>query len=236
MEIQVVGFDADDTLWVNETYYRETEREFYQLIKEQVPIGKAEKALFETEIRNLPLYGYGAKGFMLSMIETAETLTDNHLPAHVVLQIIDLGRALLNKPLVLLADVKPVLKRLKGAYRLIVVTKGDLLDQERKLKKSGLTDFFHHIEIMSDKQTEDYEKLLNHLGIAPKNFLMIGNSLKSDILPVIKLGAYGIHVPCKTTWQHEIAENTEIHNPRFLGTHPLKSVPELIGEVVGLYP
>ena len=228
MEIQVVGFDADDTLWVNETYYRETEREFYRLIEEQVATEKAEKALFATEIRNLPLYGYGVKGFVISMIETAIALTNNKLPVTVVSQIIDLGRALLNKPLVLLADVKPVLETLKGTYRLIVITKGDLLDQERKLKKSGLTDFFHHIEIMSDKQTEDYEKLLNHLGIAPENFLMIGNSLKSDILPVIKLGAYGIHVPCETTWQHEMAENTEIHNPRFLGTHLLKAVPELI--------
>ncbi len=224
MNIKVIGFDADDTLWINEIYYRQMESDLYRLIEPRVSREEAEKALFKKEIGNLPLYGYGAKGFTLSMIEAAVELTGGNLPNEVVLKIIEMGKGLLTKPVVLLDNVEEVLNSLKQKYRLIMVTKGDLLDQERKLRRSGLESCFHHIEIMSDKKPDDYQKLLNHLEIAPENFLMIGNSLKSDVIPVLELGAYGIHVPCSTTWKHEMAENTHENNPKFLGTMKLKEV------------
>jgi len=214
-DIKVIGFDADDTLWVNEPYYRETEQIFADLLKDYLSKDSINKNLFSTEMRNLKLYGYGAKGFMLSMIETAIKISENKLSNEVILKIIDLGKELLNKPLVLLDGVEQVLKSLKGRYTLIIATKGDLLDQERKLEKSGLSSYFHHIEIMSDKKASNYDKLIKHLDIKPEQFVMIGNSINSDIKPVLKLGSYAIHVPYHTTWIHEEGDGIKIENDKF---------------------
>ncbi len=224
--ITVIGFDADDTLWVNEIFYRETEKEFVKLLSDFAPEAAIMKQLYNMEVRNLPLYGYGAKGFVLSMTETALKITDNKLPASTVGKIIDLGKTLLNKPVVLLDGVSRVLRQLTKKYPLILVTKGDLLDQERKLKKSGLDNYFHHIEIMSDKNEDNYRKLLDRLAITPKEFVMAGNSLKSDILPVLKLGAWGVHVPYHTTWIHEKTEEDPKQWKRFLSVEHLQ---ELVG-------
>lgn len=214
MSIKVIAFDADDTLWVNEPYFRDTEKLFCALLSDYLPEHTVEKELFQIEMQNLSLYGYGAKGFMLSMIETALSISNKSIPPIVINKIIELGKDLLAKPIELLEGVEMVLENLQGNYRLVVATKGDLLDQERKLKKSGIEKYFHHIEIMSDKQESDYQKLLKHLDIEPSQFLMIGNSLKSDILPVLNLGGYGIHIPYHTTWAHEKIEHT-IVNDRF---------------------
>lgn len=223
-DIKILAFDADDTLWENETFFREVEEKFGELMEDFLPRHTTARELLRTEIENIGLYGYGIKAFILSMIETAMRISDNTIPVHAIGKIIDLGRDMLGKPVVLLPGVENVLKTFQGKYRLVMATKGDLLDQERKLKKSGLEKYFHHIEIMSEKKEADYEKLIRHLDIKPEEFVMIGNSIKSDVLPVINLGGHGVHVPFHTTWAHETVE-AEINHPNF---HPVKSITEIV--------
>lgn len=201
--IKVIGFDADDTLWVNEPFYQDVEKEFCQIMKPYLDEAETSKELFNTEMQNLEIYGYGAKGFILAMVETAIRTTKGKISAEEISRIVDIGKTLLNMPIQLLDGTENVLQKLQGKYKLILATKGDLLDQERKLQKSGLIGYFHHIEIMSDKHENNYRKLLSHLDIQSSEFLMVGNSVKSDILPVVNIGAKAIHVPFEVTWQHE---------------------------------
>lgn len=201
--IKVIGFDADDTLWVNETYFREAEEKFAGLLENYETKNKIDQELFKMEMQNLRLYGYGIKGFVLSMIETALDLSDNKIPLATITTILNLGKEMIARPVELLIGVEEVLKKLEKDYRLIVLTKGDLLDQERKLDRSGLSKYFHHVEVLSDKKEENYSNLLEHLEVAVDEFLMIGNSLKSDVLPIVNIGAKAIHVPFHTTWAHE---------------------------------
>ena len=225
-KIKIIAFDADDTLWVNEPYYRDTEKAFYRLLKDYLPEDKVSQMLLETESINIKMYGYGVKGFVLSMIETALKITDNKADNKIINQIIDLGKALIYPPMVLIDGVKETLQELsKKGLNLVLATKGDLLDQERKLKKSGLAKCFHHIEIMSNKTKADYEVLIERLEILPEEFLMIGNSIKSEILPVLALGSYAIHIPYHTTWAHENVTNTAQNHQRFF---EIKSIRELL--------
>lgn len=210
-QIKVIGFDADDTLWVNEPYFQAAEKQFCQLLKSYIADEEEiAKELFKTEIKNLDLYGFGAKAFILSMIETAIRITGGKIKGEEIGSILEMGNTILTMPIKLLDDVDAILKKLKSNYLFILVTKGDLLDQERKLQKSGLIDYFHHVEIMSDKHEDNYRKLLMHLNIKPEEFLMVGNSVKSDILPVINIGAQAIHVPFEVTWQHEIIHDLDL--------------------------
>jgi putative hydrolase of the HAD superfamily len=225
MNVKVIAFDADDTLWVNEPYFRQSEEAFCTLLEEYLPRHELERELLKIEIGNLGLYGYGIKGFILSMVETAMTVTNNMISTKTIGEIIDLGKQMLNQPIELLDGVEEVLKNLKGRYRLVVATKGDLLDQERKLRKSNLTGYFHHVEVMSEKDDANYLKLIKHLDIRPSEFLMIGNSLKSDVLPVLNIGGYAIHVPYHITWAHEEIEQS-------IDSGMFKSV-ECIGDVLG---
>jgi len=219
MNIKVIAFDADDTLWVNEPYFYGTERKFCTLLEDYLPQHSVSQELFKTEMQNLALYGYGIKAFMLSMVETALRVSNKTLNVDIVEKAIQFGKELLEKPIELLDGVEKVLESLKGKYRLVVATKGDLLGQERKLKKSGIEHYFHHIEIMSDKQEADYKKLIKHLDIKPEEFLMIGNSIKSDILPVLSIGGHGFHIPYHTTWAHErVDHNVEHSNFRSITT------------------
>lgn len=211
MDLKVIAFDADDTLWVNEPYFRETEEKFYEMFQDYLPQHTVARELFKTEIDNLVLYGYGIKGFILSMIETAIRISDKKIPVEVVEKIINHGKELLEKPVELIEGVEDVLKALQGKYKLVCATKGDLLDQHRKLHKSGLGPYFHHIEIMSDKKEIDYQKLIKRLDIKAEEFLMVGNSLKSDALPVINIGGHAIHVPFHITWEHETIEGNIEH-------------------------
>jgi putative hydrolase of the HAD superfamily len=190
---------------------------------------KTSQELFSTEMSNLELYGFGAKGFVLSMLETAMRVTKNQISARELFKIIQLGKELLDKEVELLEGVKSVLESLKGKCRLILATKGDLLDQERKLRKSGLESYFHHIEIMSDKTENHYLKLLAHLEIKPHEFMMVGNSLKSDIMPVLNLGGYGVYVPYHTTWQHENTNHLP-ESPNFVQIQELSKLPELLAK------
>ena len=201
--IKVVAFDADDTLWVNETYFRRTEEAFAALLEGYETKNQIDQELFKTEIKNLDCYGYGVKGFVLSMVESALEISNQQVPQRTISEILKLGKKMLEEPVELLDGVTEVLGELKNKYRLIVLTKGDLLDQERKIERSGLTEFFQHVEVLSDKKAENYLHLLNHLQIDVKEFLMIGNSLKSDVLPILEIGAQAVHVPFHTTWKHE---------------------------------
>ena len=207
--IKVIAFDADDTLWVNETYFRDAENEFAKLLSGFETENKIHQELFKKEIKNLSLYGYGIKGFVLSMIECALELSNDQLPQKTIEKILNIGKEMLQKPIELIAGVEDVLLKLQGKYKLIVATKGDLLDQEKKLVKSNLSHYFHHIEVMSDKKEKDYQKLIKHLDIEPSELLMIGNSLKSDVLPLVSIGASAIHIPFHTTWAHEEATKEE---------------------------
>lgn len=210
-DINIIAFDADDTLWVNQTYFDETEYRFRELLEKHLPYEKISEELLKIEIDNMSIYGFGVKAFTLSMVEAALKISDYTIDPKVIQQIVDLGKEILLKPVELLDGVDEVLKTLSGKYRLVMVTKGDLLDQERKLKGSGLEHYFHHIEIMSDKQQSDYDKLLKALDCKPENFMMIGNSLKSDIVPVLELEGYAAYVPFHSTWAHEKLEDKVIH-------------------------
>ncbi|WP_163326175.1 HAD family hydrolase [Draconibacterium mangrovi] len=225
---KVIGFDADDTLWVNETFFRETEEKFCALLSEFSTSDETMEVLFATEMQNLDEYGYGTKGFVLSMIETALKITGNKVPQQTLEQVIELGKTQINQPVELLDGVIETLEYLQQkGYKLIVATKGDLLDQERKLQKSKLEKYFHHVEVMSNKKPADYQKLIRHLEIEPKDFLMIGNSYKSDIEPVLQLGGFGIHIPFHITWIHEKTEEMEEH-PNWIKRSNLAEIKTLL--------
>jgi len=226
--IKVIGFDADDTLWVNETYFRDAEIEFGRLLSEYETPNKIDQELFKMEMQNLALYGYGVKAFVLSMVESALKLSNYNVTNTTIEDILNIGKDMLNKPVELLNGVEDVLKSLSSKYRLILATKGDLLDQERKLEKSGLTKYFHHIEVLSDKQEANYSGLLNHLDINPSEFLMIGNSLKSDVLPLVNIKAHAIHVPFHTTWAHEVVSEKETNGKSYKTVSNLKEIIKIM--------
>ncbi|MGY6647618.1 HAD family hydrolase [Wenyingzhuangia sp. IMCC45574] len=200
---KVIAFDADDTLWVNEPYFREAEDKFAKLLSKYETENKIHQELYKVITGNIPLYGYGVKSCILSMIQCATEISNNQISAETTQKILEIGKEMLTKPIELLPNIKEVLSYLSKNYTLIVLTKGDLLDQEKKLERSGLLDYFHHVEVMSEKNEKGYERILKHLDIEPKDFLMIGNSLKSDVLPVLNIGAEAIHVPFHSIWQFE---------------------------------
>lgn len=227
-QIKVIGFDADDTLWVNEPYYRETERKFTALMHQVADENTVMNALNSMELKNIPLYGYGAKGFTLSMIETALKIAGEDTRPEIIEGVLTLGKTLINKPVVLLDDARSALEKLKNQYKLVLVTKGDLLDQERKLGKSGLNSCFHHIEILSNKKEENYRILFQNLDVSPEEFMMVGNSLKSDVIPALKLGAWGIYIPYHTSWIHERTDEDPVKWERFVELESLSSLAALM--------
>ncbi len=209
-EIKVIAFDADDTLWVNLPLFYALEEEYIELMRPYVSEKEARDALFQTEVGNMEIYGYGVKPFVLSVIETAIRLSNNRIKPQAIERVIQLGKNILEAPIELLPGVKECLDYfLATNYRLVLATKGDALDQERKLKDSGLSRYFEHVEVMSDKQTSNYLDLFKKLKIEPQNFFMIGNSLKSDVLPVVNLGGEAIHIPFHSTWEYESADENQ---------------------------
>ena len=227
MKLKVIAFDADDTLFVNEPYFQETEQKFCALMSDYLSHQGLSQELFKTEIANLNLYGYGIKGYILSMIEAAMKISNNTISIEIIEKIIEYGKELLQKPIELLDGVEVTLEALKGKYKLIVATKGDLKDQQSKLHRSGLGHYFHHIEVMADKQEVNYQKLLTRLEIKPDEFLMIGNSLKSDVLPVLEMGGYAVHIPFHTTWEHEKI-NHNVEHPNFKTVVKISDVLEIL--------
>src|SRR3954471_10316493 len=198
--LTTIGFDADDTLWQNEHFYRMTEKRFAALLAEHAAADHLSARLLEAEKRNLRHYGFGIKGFTLSMIETAIEITEGKIPAGVIAKILDTGRDLLSHPVETMPHVRDTLEALAGKYLLVMITKGDLFDQERKLAQSGLGDFFDAVEIVSDKTATTYRRIFSKVGGGPERAMMVGNSLKSDIVPAIAAGSYGVFVPHALTW------------------------------------
>ena len=232
MKNKIISFDADDTLWVNEPYYRETEKDFAELLSDYCPEEKVNTELLKTEIKNIPLYGFGAKGFTLSLIETALRLSSNKIDQNKIGRIIQLCKDLINRPVILLEGVEETLEVLyRKGYGMVVATKGDLLDQQRKLKNSGLEKYFDHIEIMSNKTEKDYLSMTGRLGIRTSDFLMIGNSLKSDILPVINIGARAVHIPFHTTWEHEKADVPENDRAKYIEAENISEIIEILQKI-----
>lgn len=228
--LTAIGFDADDTLWENEQYYRLTEARFTALLADHAASDHLSERLLEAEKRNLGHYGFGIKGFTLSMVETAIEVTDGRVPASAISQILEAGRALLRHPIEVLPHARDTLEALAGRYRIILITKGDLFDQERKLAQSGLGELFDAVEIVSDKTAATYERAFGRHGDGPARGMMVGNSLKSDVLPALAAGAWGVHVPHELTWAVEQA-SPPADAVRFRRLAHLGELPALIEEI-----
>lgn len=228
----VLGFDADDTLWHNETLFAAAHQKFHALLAAHHDPAAVERALYATELRNLPLYGYGAKGFTLSAIETAIELTEGRVSPKELRELLSLGRDILAHPVELLDAVPDTLAALHAAgHRMILITKGDLLHQERKIAASGLADRFLAAEVVSEKDPETYRRLLRRHGVEPGRFLMIGNSLRSDIAPVLALGGMAAHVPYPLTWEHEKLAEIPSAPGRFFTLAGIRELPALVARL-----
>lgn len=225
--ITAIGLDADDTLWENETFFRATESEFLALLRDHAD-GDIASRLLDVERANLARYGFGIKGFMLSMVQTAIELTDGHIDGRAIGRILELGQDMLAHPVDLLDGVAQALDALDGR-RLILITKGDLMDQERKIAASGLAHRFEAIEILADKKPESYSRVLLRAGVAADRFVMVGNSMKSDVLPVLELGGHGVFIPHDLTWAIEHADAPD--HPRAHRLDTIADLPALIARL-----
>lgn len=226
-DIDVIGFDADDTLWRSEDSFHAAEQRFVELLDPHTPDGiDLLAALTATERSNLSISGYGVKAFTLSMIETAVTISDGAVPSAVIGELVDLGHAMLTEPVHLLRHVPEVLAELGATHRLVLITKGDLVHQTRKITTSGLEHHFEHVEVVLEKDAATYDRIVGHVDITPERFCMVGNSVRSDILPVISIGGHGVHVPYHLTWEHERVEH---HDEDFVELESLAELPTLFG-------
>ena len=215
----VIAFDADDTLWENESLYRATQARFAQLLAPYLDGVDVPARLYATETRNIPYFGYGIKSFTFSMIETALELTAGRITSDDVHKIITFAKEMIDTPTKVLDGVEAVVTQLSASHTLMLITKGDLLDQQRKLARSGLAHCFTHVEVVSEKTAETYTSLLVKYGMDIRRFLMVGNSLKSDVLPVVALGGCAIHIPYHITWAHEEVDEHEVHPPYYELAH-----------------
>lgn len=230
--ITALGFDADDTLWHNENLFEENHRRFQALLARHHDAATVERALFATEMRNLELFGYGVKSFALSSIETAIELTDGHIRADELRELIAMAKSMLAHPVELLDGAAETVAAVSRSAVLLVITKGDLHHQERKVARSGLAAHFAHVEIVSEKDPTTYARILERHRLAPENFLMVGNSLRSDILPVLQLGAHAAYVPYPLTWAAEKAEPPQ-DCARFHPLAHLRELPALLARLNG---
>ena len=210
MPVRVVGFDGDDTLWHSETRFSMTQAAYRELLGRHVPGADVDRRLAEMEMKNLAIYGYGVKSFTLSMLETAIELTEARIPAADLDVILGWGKRMLMEPTELLPQVEQTLKQIASRYDVLLITKGDLFDQESKLARSGLGDLFFAVEIVSEKNSDSYAGIFRRRGIDPAKFVMVGNSLKSDVVPVVGLGGYAVHIPYSVTWHHEHVPEDEL--------------------------
>ncbi|TIP01810.1 MAG: HAD family hydrolase [Mesorhizobium sp.] len=225
--LTTIGFDADDTLWQNEQFFRMTEKRFAEMLAEHGDHEHIAARLLEAERRNLALYGFGIKGFTLSMIETAVEITGGEVPGSIIGEILAAGREMLSHPIEPLPHAREAVEALAGSYHLVLITKGDLFDQERKLAQSGMGDLFDAVEIVSDKTAATYARIFSRHGRGPQSSMMVGNSLKSDVVPAIEAGGWGIHVPHELTWAIEHAE-APVAAPRFREIAHLGELPNLV--------
>jgi putative hydrolase of the HAD superfamily len=227
----LVAFDADDTLWHNERLFTDTQERFRSLLRRHCDESLIEQRLYETEVRNLGHYGYGVKAFTLSMVETAIDLTAGAITGEEIQAVLDMGQEMLRAPVELLDGVADVIPALAGRYRLMVLTKGDLLDQETKVARSGLGDHFHFVEVVSRKDRDTYERILDAHGARPEDFVMVGNSLRSDILPVAEMGAVAVHIPYHTTWAHEQVDEGDLDDARYARLGGIAEVPAFLADL-----
>jgi len=225
--IELVGFDGDDTLWHSEGYYQHAGAEFERIVGAYVDLSDAQarSRMLAAERSNLALFGYGAKSMTLTMVETAIELTDGAIAARDIRRIVSLGKAVLDHPVELLPGVREAVEEVAARHRVVLVTKGDLHHQERKVARSGLGDLFHRIEIVSEKNERSYRKLLDEFAIEPESFVMVGNSMRSDIEPVVGLGGWGVHVPYRVTWEHELEHGIEAGHPRVIAVADASEIP-----------
>ncbi len=228
--LTTIGFDADDTLWQNEQFFRMTEARFAELLADFAEPEHLSQRLLEAEGRNLARYGFGIKGFTLSMIETAIEVTGGRVPASVIGDILAVGKEMLVHPVETLPHARDTLEALTGRYRIVLITKGDLFDQERKLAQSGLGELFDAVEIVSDKSRATYEAIFARHGDGAQRSMMVGNSLKSDIVPAIEAGGWGVFVPHELTWVLEHVE-APVEKPRFRELVHLGELPALLDEI-----
>lgn len=231
--IEWVGFDGDDTLWKSEDYYRAAEAAFEQIVGQYIDLSdrRTQAHLLAVERRNLRIFGYGAKGMMLSMIEAAIELTEERISARHVQDIIAIGRATLDHPVELIDGIRAAVEAIAADHRIVLITKGDLFHQEAKIVQSGLSDLFHRIEVVSEKDTPTYQRVLGELEVAPEHFTMIGNSLRSDIAPVVGLGGWGIHMPYHVTWAHEAEHDLAEHTPQLLQVQDARELPGALARI-----
>lgn len=227
----VIAFDADDTLWQNERLYVEAQAHFAGLLSHYHPVEWIKERLYETEARNIQHFGYGIKSFALSMIETAVELTEGRISAGDIRTLIDLAKGMLSADVQLLDHVADTIPPLAAGHRLMIITKGDLLDQEAKVHRSGLGGYFQDIEVVSHKNRQSYERVLKRHDLSPARFLMIGNSMRSDILPVLELGGSAIYVPYELTWQHEAATPPPEGHPGYYAIEHLGHLPALLERI-----
>ncbi|EPX81761.1 HAD family hydrolase [Litoreibacter arenae] len=229
-KITTIGFDADDTLWQNEQFFRLTQDLFYDLLKDYADTDHLAERLLQSERKNLGQYGFGIKGFMLSMIETAIEVTDRQVPVDVIQQIIEAGQEMLRHPIHLLPHAQDAVEALGRNFRLVLITKGDLLDQERKLAQSGLGEMFDAVEIVADKTPETYIRAFMRHGHGPDRAIMVGNSMKSDVVPAIEAGGWGVHVPSTFEWEVEKAD-APVDHPRFRVLEDLGGLQGLVSDL-----
>ena len=228
--LTTIGFDADDTLWQNEQFFRTTEARFAELLANHTEAEQLSARLLEAEKRNLGQYGFGIKGFMLSMIETAIDVTGGKVPAGTIGDILAIGREMLSHPVETLPGVRETLEELTQSHRLVLITKGDLFDQERKLAASGLGELFDAIEIVSDKHVDTYRRIFERHGDGPERSMMVGNSLKSDIVPAIDAGGWGVYVPHDLTWVLERVD-APVEQPKFREVAAIGEVLPIVREI-----
>ena len=229
--LTTIAFDADDTLWKNNSHFNITEETFVQLLQEYSNTKDLRSQLLEIEIKNLDFYGFGVKGFTLSMIETAIKVTQGRVPTKIIAQLLDLGRELLRYPIELYSGVFEVIQELHSNYQILLITKGDLLDQERKISQSGLAGFFDSIEIVSEKTSEVYKKVFEKNQIDPKKVVMIGNSVRSDILPPLENGCYAIFIPNQEEWAYEQNCHLPANNGRYYSIKTFTELPSIIEKI-----
>lgn len=226
--IRMVAFDADDTLWHNESVFAIAHEQYHALLTPYHSQEWIESRLYATETRNLKQYGYGIKGFTLSMIETAIELTEGRITGSEIERILAFGREMLTAPIQLLDYVQETTATLSQQYPLIMITKGDLFDQEAKIARSGLADYFQAIEIVSEKDAATYRRIMAEHSLRPEEFVMVGNSVKSDILPVLELGACAVHIPYHLTWAHEKAALPDALRGGCVSLEHIGMLPELL--------
>jgi putative hydrolase of the HAD superfamily len=231
--IRVVGFDGDDTLWRSEDYFRQAQQDFEAIVGRYVDMDDVHARLYAVQKRNLALFGYGAKGMVLSMIEAAIEITDARISARDLQALVAMGRSLLQHPVALLPGMREAVATIAASHTVVLITKGDLLHQQAKVRQSGLDELFERVEIVCEKDEATYARLLAGFGVGAEQFVMIGNSLRSDIAPVLALGGWGVHLPYHVTWAHETEAVVDDAAPRLRRADSADALPALVRAISG---